>query len=69
VLATQCLNRRLPDLATATREVAAWVARRNRQRPPIRWHFTTAQARRKLKHVYLCTTGQVSLEDRGLLKA
>jgi hypothetical protein len=52
VLATQCLDRRLPDLATVAREVAAWEARRNRERPTVRWHFTTAQARRKLRHLY-----------------
>ena len=52
VLATQCLDRRLPDLATVAREVAAWEARRNRERPTIKWHFTTVQARRKLRHLY-----------------
>jgi hypothetical protein len=52
VLATQCLDRRLPDLLTVAREVAAWEARRNQERPTIKWHFTTAQARRKLKHLY-----------------
>ena len=52
VLATQCLDRRLPDLATVAREVAAWEARRNQERPTVKWHFTTAQARRKLKHLY-----------------
>jgi hypothetical protein len=38
VLATQCLDRRLPDLATVRREVAAWEARRNRERPTVKWH-------------------------------
>ena len=52
VLATQCLDRRLPDLATVRREVAAWEARRNHERPTVKWHFTLAQARRKLKHLY-----------------
>ena len=52
VLATQCLDRRLPDLASVAREVAAWEVRRNRDRPTVRWHFTTAQARRKLNHLY-----------------
>jgi hypothetical protein len=49
---TQCLDRRLPDLATVKREIAAWEERRNRERPTVKWHFTTAQARRKLKHLY-----------------
>lgn len=52
VLATQCLNRRLPDLATVGREVAAWERQRNAERPTVKWHFTTAQARRKLQHLY-----------------
>lgn len=52
VLATQCLDRRLPDLPTVAREVVAWETRRNRERPTVKWHFTTAQARRKLKHLY-----------------
>ena len=52
VLATQCLDRRLPDLTTVRSEVSAWEARRNQERPTIRWHFTLGQARRKLKHLY-----------------
>ena len=52
VLATQCLRRRLPDLATVRLGIAAWELRRNRERPTVRWHFTTAQARRKLTHLY-----------------
>jgi DDE superfamily endonuclease len=52
VLANQCLNRRLPDLATVSSEAAAWERQRNIERPTVKWHFTTAQARRKLKHVY-----------------
>ena len=52
VLASQCLNRRLPDLATVTSEAAAWERQRNIERPTVKWHFTTAQARRKLSHLY-----------------
>ena len=52
VLASQCLNRRLPDLLTVRSEVAAWERQRNAERPTIRWCFTTAQARRKLRHAY-----------------
>lgn len=52
VLATQCLDRRLPDLVTVAREAAAWETRLNRERPTVKWHFTTAQARRKLNHLY-----------------
>ena len=52
VLANQCLNRRLPDLATVSSQVAAWERQRNAERPTVKWHFTTAQARQKLKHLY-----------------
>jgi hypothetical protein len=48
----QGLETTFPDLATVTREVAAWPARRNTERPTVKSHFTRAQARRKLKHLY-----------------
>jgi hypothetical protein len=52
VLQRQCLNRRLGDRATLEREVAAWVAARNKTATTIDWHFTTADARIKLKRLY-----------------
>ena len=52
VLAGQCLDRRLPDRATLAREVAAWQADRNAATKRIRWQFTTADARIKLKRLY-----------------
>jgi hypothetical protein len=52
ILAGQCLDRRLPDKATLTREVAAWEAARNAADTTIAWRFTTADARIKLKHLY-----------------
>ena len=52
VLARQCLDRRIPDRATLTQEVAAWEQRRNAQGRAIDWRFTTADARIKLKHLY-----------------
>ncbi len=51
-LAGQCLDRRLPDQATLTAEVAAWEASRNAADSAIDWRFTTADARIKLKHLY-----------------
>ncbi len=51
-LGRQCLARRLPDQATLTAEVAAWVAKRNAVAVTVDWHFTTADARVKLKHLY-----------------
>jgi hypothetical protein len=52
VLSTQCLDRRLRDLETVRRAVAAWETRRNAAKASIDWRFTTAKARRKLKHCY-----------------
>jgi len=52
VLATQCLDRRIPDAATLAREVAAWQTRRNTARSSVDWRFTTPEARIKLKRLY-----------------
>ncbi len=52
ILASQCLDRRLPDRATVAREVAAWAATRNAAITAIDWRFTTADARITLKHLY-----------------
>jgi DDE superfamily endonuclease len=52
VLARQCLSTRLPDHETLVGEVAAWTAARNRTATPVDWHFTTADARIKLKRLY-----------------
>ena len=52
VLSSQCLSRRLPDLTTLSTEVAAWETLRNTAETKIHWHFTTADARIKLKSLY-----------------
>jgi DDE superfamily endonuclease len=52
VLATQCLNRRIPDATTLSQEVAAWQAQRNAARCRVDWRFTTQDARIKLKRLY-----------------
>jgi len=52
VLAGQCLDRRLPDTATVSAEVAAWEAERNAERATINWRFTTDKARSKLERLY-----------------
>ena len=52
VLSSQCLNRRIPDKKTLTREVAAWQASRNENQTKADWRFTTADARIKLKRLY-----------------
>jgi hypothetical protein len=52
VLSGQCLDRRIPDAATLGTEVDAWRARRNTHNAKANWHFTTADARVKLKSLY-----------------
>jgi len=52
VLSCQCLARRIPDKAKLTREVGTWLARRNDHNAKANWHFTTADARVKLKNLY-----------------
>lgn len=52
VLSSQCLHRRIPDAATRAREVAAWRTRRNSHNAKASWHFTSADARVKLKSLY-----------------
>ncbi|MFM7447037.1 MAG: IS630 family transposase [Leptolyngbyaceae cyanobacterium] len=52
ILSRQCLDRRLPDMDTLKREVAAWQDNRNHEETWIDWRFTTADARVKLKRLY-----------------
>jgi transposase len=52
ILSRQCLGRRLQDRTTLQREIAAWEAERNRARAKAHWHFTTTQARTKLRWFY-----------------
>jgi len=52
VLARQCLNRRIPDIATLEKHVHAWLQRRNKHNVKADWRFTTENARIKLKNLY-----------------
>jgi hypothetical protein len=52
ILSRQCLDRRLPDRATLTAEVAAWERDRNATQCRVDWQFTTAAARVKRKRLY-----------------
>ena len=52
VLAGQCLNRRLPTLATVAAEVTAWVEPRNAVGATVTWQFTASTARVKLHRLY-----------------
>jgi DDE superfamily endonuclease len=52
IMNRQCLNRRLNDVATLRREVAAWENDRNQRSTKVNWRFTTADARVKLRRLY-----------------
>jgi len=48
----QCLDRRISDIDTLNKELSAWERGRNDSAKEVQWHFTTEQARGKLKHLY-----------------
>ena len=52
VLTRQCLNRRLESKDEVERQVTAWQDKRNQANTTVRWHFTTADARIKLRRLY-----------------
>jgi len=52
VLATQCLDRRIPDKPTLEREIQAWTTARNQTKAKAAWRFTTQDARVKLARLY-----------------
>lgn len=52
VLQQQCLNRRIADKDTLTRETRAWEQSRNNAHTTVKWHFTTQDARIKLRRLY-----------------
>lgn len=52
VLNSQCLDRRIPNKETLIKEVVAWNLVRNQKAASVNWHFTTQDARIKLKRFY-----------------
>ncbi len=52
VLQRQCLDRRIDNKAFLTTEVHAWQGQRNQQASTVNWHFSTADARLKLRKLY-----------------
>ncbi len=52
VIHGQCLDRRIGDIATAKREIAAWETARNATKTTINWQFTLEKARKKLHRLY-----------------
>ena len=52
ILGRQCLSRRMDNADDLRREAKAWEAARNATGTKVNWHFTTADARTKLKRLY-----------------
>jgi len=52
VFTKQCLDRRIPDIATLREEARAWHLERNAGQKSVDWQFTTEDARIKLKRLY-----------------
>jgi transposase len=55
----QCLDRRIPDKAKLTSEIAAWEAARNQAGARVRWMFTLDKAREKMGRSYPTLIEQV----------
>lgn len=51
-LSKQCLDRRIGDIETFSREVYAWSRGRDRRKATISWQFTKSKAREKLNRHY-----------------
>jgi len=49
----ECTGRRIKDKETLTREVNAWMNRRNQERRKIDWRFTKQDADKKLAKYYV----------------
>jgi hypothetical protein len=52
VLTRQCLARRIETMPVLRREIEAWELVRNERMVEVKWRFTTADARIKLRRLY-----------------
>jgi hypothetical protein len=52
VMTLQCLGRRIPTLDVLNSELSAWESDRNASCKSVDWHFSTDNARDKLKYLY-----------------
>lgn len=51
-LKRQCLPERIPQITLMRKAVGAWNRDRNSKQAKVNWHFTTQDARVKLKRLY-----------------
>ena len=52
ILSKQCLNRRIPNQKKLKKEISAWAKKRNSISSPMKWRFTTNDARITIKELY-----------------
>jgi recombinational DNA repair ATPase RecF len=52
VVTRQCLDRRIDTLDALNAELSAWQHATNADQRQVEWHFTTTDARTKLRHLY-----------------
>ena len=53
VMDSECTGRRIGDIGTLTKEVAAWTKKRNDDKKKINWKFTKEKADKKLSKHYV----------------
>jgi hypothetical protein len=51
-LTRQCLDRRINDIDVLNDELTAWQTAVNTDQRQVNWHFTTHDARTRLRHLY-----------------
>ena len=51
-LTRQCLDRRIDDIDLLNSELTAWQDAVNADQRQVHWHFTTSDARTRLRHLY-----------------
>ncbi len=51
-LTRQCLDRRIDDLDVLNAELTAWQTSTNADQRQVNWHFTTSDARTRLRRLY-----------------
>ena len=62
-LSRQCLDRRIEDITVLNAELAAWQQQTNTDQRQVEWHFTTDDARVKLRHLYPERKANLSSDD------